>query len=200
LDRTNPSVTAHDRAERNTNQRADTVATDPPHTCQRTIAAAPRPADNVSSWTARQRVGNQIVEGVVGVVVGGALQRHGDTLAHPPAIISRVTIEHLGLAAVARPEDAGERNETAHSGELVASSDQPLGLGQVGLLSAGGDQLEVRSRPRQTAIGCKVRQPIDQPTERDTVIVDLAHWPKRCHTNPPTPTATDARFANARCC
>ena len=42
-------MTAHEIAERNTSQRADTVATDNPHTCQRTIAARTAPAVNVSS-------------------------------------------------------------------------------------------------------------------------------------------------------
>jgi len=41
-------VTAHEIAERNTNHRADTVATDNPHTSQRTIAARTVPAVNVS--------------------------------------------------------------------------------------------------------------------------------------------------------
>jgi hypothetical protein len=41
-------VTAHVIADRNTNQRADTVATDNPHTCHRTIAARTVPAVNAS--------------------------------------------------------------------------------------------------------------------------------------------------------
>ena len=48
FDRSNPSVTAHEIAERNTSQRADTVATDTPQPCQRTIAARTTPAVNVS--------------------------------------------------------------------------------------------------------------------------------------------------------
>ena len=43
FERSNPSVTAHEIAERNTSQRADTVATDTPHACQRTIAARTAP-------------------------------------------------------------------------------------------------------------------------------------------------------------
>ena len=49
FERSNPAVTAHEIAERTTNQRADPVATDNPHDRQRTIAARTVPAVNVSS-------------------------------------------------------------------------------------------------------------------------------------------------------
>jgi len=48
LERSIPSLTAHDTAERSTNQRPDTVGTDSPASCHRHIAAQTSPAVNVT--------------------------------------------------------------------------------------------------------------------------------------------------------
>ncbi len=48
LERSIPSLTAHETAERSTNQRPDTVGTDSPASCHRHIAAQTSPAVNVT--------------------------------------------------------------------------------------------------------------------------------------------------------
>jgi len=66
-------VTAHEIAERNTNHRPDTVATDTPPVCQRTIAARTVSAVSVEQRPSRERVGDQTCDHVAMRGVGGRL-------------------------------------------------------------------------------------------------------------------------------
>jgi hypothetical protein len=80
FDRSKPSVTAQEIAERNTSHRPDTVATDDPHACQRTITRPQRSRGERQQRPPTERVSNQTGDDVTVRGIRGRLpqMRAGD--------------------------------------------------------------------------------------------------------------------------
>ena len=94
------------------------------------------------------------------VHVADALERHGDALAHSPALVSGQGPQPRLDSPVTAGQQASEPDGTADGLELVWAGGVPVDPIGVGLIGHGLDELEVASRAGQPRARGEVRVPL----------------------------------------